>query len=367
MKVRRVDNLQAFEALAPLWGAVARESGQNSPFLTHDWFACCWRAAALTSRPEALVIEDAAGPVGLLALAWWKGSLHGLPARFLGFLRSPDTPFADWLKAGSSEPIVEAVMAHLATRQDWDVLALDGLPANSQTLKTLENWLPGRFRWQDYGVIRSPYVVVTGTWEEFWAAKSQRFKKTVRSVRNRLLKAGCVRIEEHRTGRADTPVFEEMLEVSRRSWKAQRGVAIATMPGMPEFFRELTDRASANGWLRLWILRLDGRAVATEYQLEADGRVHALRADFDGYLADELSPGTHLNCEILRVLFAREGVHEYNMGPGENSYKARWATDAHETARLRVFHRGLYGAALHGLETRAVPALRRLREGVTPA
>ncbi|HWM76383.1 MAG TPA: GNAT family N-acetyltransferase, partial [Methylomirabilota bacterium] len=137
-------------------------------------------------------------------------------------------------------------------------------------------------------------------------------------------------------------------------------VAIATMPGMPAFFSSLTERASRRGWLRVWILRLDGRAIATEYQLEAEGRVHALRADFDASLPEELSPGSHLSYEILRTLFGREGVHEYDMGPGENPYKARWASGARETIQLRVFRRGLYGAMLHGLETQAVPALRRL-------
>jgi hypothetical protein len=53
-------------------------------------------------------------------------------------------------------------------------------------------------------------------------------------------------------------------------------------------------------------------------------------------------------------------VHEYDMGPGENPYKARWASGARETVHLRGFRPGLYGAVLHGLETRAVPALRRL-------
>ena len=51
------------------------------------------------------------------------------------------------------------------------------------------------------------------------------------------------------------------------------------MPGMPEFFRGLTARASARGWLRLWLMRLDGRPVASEFQLEADGRVHASQGE----------------------------------------------------------------------------------------
>jgi CelD/BcsL family acetyltransferase involved in cellulose biosynthesis len=366
MKTRRITDRAEFDALAPVWAAVAAESGQTSPFHSHDWFITCWNAVIPDRQPEALVIEDAAGPVGLVPLVKWKGDLHGVPARFIGLLHVPDTPFVDWLSVGPPEPIIEAIMKELARREDWDVLALTGLPATSVTVKALEAWLPGRFRWQHTNVLRSPSLVVSGTWEEFWAGKSQRFKKTIRNVANRLAKAGTVAIEEHRDVRPDGPIFAELLDVSRRSWKASRHVAIATMPRMAEFFAELTVRASARGWLRLWLLRLDGRPVATEYQLEDGGRVHALRAEFDGSLPEELSPGTHLNAEIARALFARPGVHEYDMGPGENEYKSRWTPDAHETMGLRVYRPGAYGAALYAVEARAVPAIRKLRrEGHT--
>jgi CelD/BcsL family acetyltransferase involved in cellulose biosynthesis len=77
----------------------------------------------------------------------------------------------------------------------------------------------------------------------------------------------------------------------------------------------------------------------------------------------ELSPGTHLSEEIIRALFERPGIHEYDMGPGDNAYKQRWATGTHENVRLLIFRPGALGAALHTVATRLVPALRRLRPG----
>ena len=360
MRVRRVDSRQGFEDLASVWTDLAREGGHSSPFLSHDWFACCWELGAPARKPEVLLVEDTMGPVALVPLARWRGVLHKAPVRFVGMLTAPDTAFVDWVITGRPEPVVEAVLEELDRSADWDVLELNALPVGSPTVKALETALSGWLRCQRSASVRSLHVTITGTWDEYWAAKSQRFKKTIRSVRNRLDKTGKVSTEEHHAVASDSSVFAELLEVSRRSWKADEGVAIATMPGMSDFFRSLTERASRKGWLRVWILRLDGRAVATEYQLEADGRVHALRADFDADLPEELSAGSHLSYEILRSLFARGGVHEYDMGPGENPYKARWASGARETTRLRVFRRSLYGAMLHGLETRAVPAVRRL-------
>ncbi len=359
MKVRRIDTREGFEALAPVWQSVATESGQTSPFLSHEWFGCCWGAAGAESRPEVLLVEDSAGPVAMVPLNRWSGTLHGLPVRFVGMLNAPDTAFADWLIVGRPEPVIEAVLGDLTLQRDWDVLALSALPAASLTLKTLHAWLPGHCRWQALPPLRSPYLNTAGTWEEFWAGTSQRFKKTIRNVRNRLSKAGKLSLEEHRTVSPTSSIYADLLDVSRRSWKARQGLAIATMRGMTEFFRELTARASDKGWLRLWILRFDGHAVASEYQLEADGRVHALRADFDASLPGDLSPGTHLTAEIVRALFGCETVFEYSMGPGENDYKSRWASDAHELGRLRIFRPGIYGTLLHAIETR-VMAGRRL-------
>ncbi len=367
MRVKRLDTLEQFEGLATVWQALATESGQTSPFLSHDWFGCCWRAATPARRPEILLVEDSAGPVALVPLVHWSGALHGLPVRFVGMLNAPDTAFADWLIVGRPEPVIEAVLGDLATRADWDVMALNSLPASSLTLKALQAWIPGRYRWQPISPIRSPYLNTTGTWEEFWTGTSQRFKKTVRNVRNRLAKVGSVSVEEHRTVAPDSPVFADLLAVSARSWKAEHALAIANMPGMAQFFRELTVHASARGWLRLWIMRLDGLPVATEYQLEADGRVHALRADFDAAVPDDLSPGTHLSAEIVRALFGRETVYEYDMGPGDDEYKSRWAGGAHDLGRLRVFRPGAYGTLLYTAEVRVVPTIRRLRGGGIPA
>ena len=48
------------------------------------------------------------------------------------------------------------------------MLALSGLPATSITVKTLAAWLPGRFRWQHTGVLRSPSLVVSSTKTRLW-------------------------------------------------------------------------------------------------------------------------------------------------------------------------------------------------------
>ncbi len=361
LQVRRVEAEVEFLGLAATWNDLAARSGQTSPFLSHDWFACCWPAVAPSRRPEILVVEDAGHPVALVPLMRWRESRRGLLIRRLALLECPDTPFIDVLVAGDARPVMTALLDHLAGRGGWDVASLQKLPAAAPTLKALEASLTGRFPWRRADASLSPYLAIEGGWEAFWKDTSQRFKKTARNTQNRLERAGRVRVEEHTEVDPEGALFAEQEELTRRSWKADRGVAIATMPNMHGFFAQLTRRASARGWLSLWTLRLDDQLVAMEYQLHDGGRVNALRADFD--LAHrEVSPGSALNFAIARALFQRGGVHEYDMGPGLNDYKLRWATGNHEAVHLMIYQASAYGRLLHALDTGVFPLLRRLRE-----
>jgi CelD/BcsL family acetyltransferase involved in cellulose biosynthesis len=366
MVVRCVTSLRQFDALGPAWQTVGQAAGQDSAFLSHDWFACCWRTAGPDRRREVWVLEDAAGPVAFLPLTRVRTRAWGLPVRLLSFLESPDTPFVDIPMAREPAEVVPAFLRALSQAGGWDVLALRKLPLKSATLQALRTELPDGFLSQEGGHEASPCIEISGTWEDYLRQRSPRFRKTCRNIENRLEKSGTVSVEEHCEVDPDGPTFAEVMDVSLQSWKGPRGLAMVNMPGASRFFREFTRRASANGWLRLWVLRVNGRALATEYQVTSNGTLYALRADFDAK-AEAVSPGAALNLRIIRSLFERQDVHQYNMGPGANPYKVRLATGSQETHGISVYAPTQYGRMLHGFETRLLPALRRLRDKVRPS
>lgn len=360
LQVRRLATSAELRSISGVWSELAEQAIHPTPFMSQDWFECC-RIAADDESVELLLVSDSVAPVALVPLRHRTSTRRGLRAKYLSLLDCPDSPFADIIPSGAGEPVAGAVLAHLATRSDWDILELGRLPSDSPTLKAFEGECEGRLHQRRAGAEMSPYMAIEGTWQAFYASRSQRFKKTIRNIQNRLARLGTVAFEEHRSLDPAGPVFEEMIDLTRRSWKAEEGVAIATMPRMREFFAELSRRATERGWLSLWLLRLEGRAIAMEYQLRDKGVVYALRADFDLEYAAS-SPGSALNFEIARSLFERGEVREYQMGPGLNEYKMRWASGSHETVRLHAYRDGLYPTLLHFGETVLAPALRRVRD-----
>ena len=365
LKCKRIHSFEEFRSLQPAWLEVVKATGQDSPFMSHDWFSCCWQAVQPEKKPEIIVVEDGGGPVAILPFMRSRSAVRGLPVRVLSLLECPDTPFLDLLIAGDQKKVIETFLRDQHGRSDWDIIRFQKIPVQSPVQKSLEAVLAGRNSWREAGRDLSPVLDLRGSWEEFYAAKTQRFRKTIRNIQNRLERAGALEVEEQRAVDPDSPFFAELLEVSRQSWKAEQGLAMATMPRMPEFFRELTRLASRNGWLRIWLLRLNGHAVATEYQIQANGVVHALRSDF-AYGVREFSPGAYLNFRIVQGLFESGDVTRYDMGPGTNDYKLRWASGSQETTRLEIYRESFYGRLLRTIETKAVPMARKWRDRVQP-
>jgi CelD/BcsL family acetyltransferase involved in cellulose biosynthesis len=358
VKIRLVTSLREFDALAPVWREVTRESGQTSPFVSHDWFACCWRTAGAHRRREVWLMEDSAGPVGLIPLLRLKGRVRGAPVRMVRVLDASDAPFTDFPVARAVDEMVGLFLATLAQQRDWDVLVFPKVPAHSVTFKALEAALPGFFPWRLAAVHSSPHLTISGTWDEYLRQRPADVRKACQDADARIRLEGEVMVEEHREVDPEGPVFAEMMELFCHSRKGQLGFVVATQ-GPARFFRELTQRAVAAGALHLWILRHDGRAIATEYQVAAPDARYALRAESDSAFAD-LAPGLCLSFNIIESLFARRSVHHYDMGPADGACRLGLATGRHDAVALEAYAPTTYGRFLHAVETRLIPFARRL-------
>src|SRR5262245_58281050 len=107
LRIRRIEKAQDFMALAPAWSELLRASGHTSPFLSYDWFWCCWHGVWPRRRPEILVVEDTSGPVAIIPLMHWREWFCGLPVRCVGFLECPTTPLVDILTVGPHDQVLE--------------------------------------------------------------------------------------------------------------------------------------------------------------------------------------------------------------------------------------------------------------------
>jgi hypothetical protein len=157
-------------------------------------------------------------------------------------------------------------------------------------------------------------------------------------------------------------------DLEARGWKGQLGTPVLADAAAHLFYRQLALRAGARGRLALYLLKLDGRLIAFEYDVRGGGRIECLKIGYDESLA-RYSPGTALRMLILRRAIERGEAREYRLGR-ESEWKRRWATDLTRIGTLQVYagsRRGQLayygGPALRSLVKR-VPGMQRLVAGV---
>jgi CelD/BcsL family acetyltransferase involved in cellulose biosynthesis len=362
-QIATVTSAAAFAALEGRWNAVASRSVPSSVFDRHEWYSAAWAWRQRDSALTLLLAERNGDLVGILPLI---RSANGRGRhRELELLTVPDTQSADLLASpDDAEPVAAAFAAELRRRGDWDVLRLDYLDPRGAACRFL---LPA-LRQTGLAVAArdrggNPCVALDGAWDDYYNARSRSLKKSVNLATNRLRKSGTVRIEWITSEHGDEARFEQALEraiaISGRSWKRDTGNAL-DQPGPQAFIRSLSRAAFRRGWASIWLLFVDERALAMEYQLIDDGNVHALRADFDADCT-EISPGAHLARHLLEGLFGR-GWRRYYLGPGDNPYKRRWTLEEQPLARVVAFNRTWRGRRAWWLDEWLKPALRAVRD-----
>lgn len=128
---------------------------------------------------------------------------------------------------------------------------------------------------------RSPFVRIDTDWETHEATIPSRRRSKHRRFRRRLEERGSVSIELERGEQGLESLLSQGFAIEASGWKGERGTAILSSPQTKGFYEEIARWAAERGWLRLWFLRLAGRAIAFAFCLEHGGRHYELKAGFD--------------------------------------------------------------------------------------
>src|SRR5439155_17070455 len=110
------------------------------------------------------------------------------------------------------------------------------------------------------------------------------------------------------------------------------------------FHREFAQVALDRGWLRLWILELDGRPAAAWYGFRFGGVETYYQSGRDP-AADRLAVGFVLLVQTIRAAL-KDGIREYRFGRGAESYKYRFASEDPGLETVAVATRPLGRAAI---------------------
>ena len=188
---------------------------------------------------------------------------------------------------------------------------------------------------------RSPYVRTDGEWAAYEAQVSPNLRGDVRRRRRRLAEQGTVEVEVASGETRLDALLEEGFGIEGSGWKAARGTAIASRRETRRFYADVARWAAERGWLRLAFLRLDGRAIAFHYNLDAQGVEYHLKGGYDPAFA-RFSPAKVLHYSLLERAFTAD-CRRYDFLDGHESYKHQFANAVRELHMFEAFAPSLSG------------------------
>jgi CelD/BcsL family acetyltransferase involved in cellulose biosynthesis len=198
-------------------------------------------------------------------------------------------------------------------------------------------------------VRRSPYTLVDGEWEAFqFSVVPARRRKSLRRLEEKLSARGRVDFEIHNGGQDLTALLTEGLGLELGGWKGEQGTAVLSHPRTEQFYRSVAEWAARAGILRLYFLRLDGRAVAFGYRLEQQGVIYGLKIAHEEAFR-EYGPGFLLMNRMLADAFRRPDVQRIEWLGVDDPHKLEFASGVRQQLRLQLFSGGAAGAMERGL------------------
>ncbi len=338
------ERASSLDALREEWVPLAERS--RDIFSTWEWASTWWKHFG-DDREQALLRFDRAGEPFAIASLYVvrRGPLRIL--RFLGHgpgdVLGPVCAAADRGAAGAA---LGAALADGAAGK-WHALLAERIP-----IGPLGEALGGRVLQSE----ATPHLDTEGqTWEEYVASCSKSMREKLKRNTRKIERDHELTYELCKDPPQLDAALADLNRLHNLRWgdgsNFERDAVVA-------FHRDFAAIALANGWLRLWTMRIDGKAVAAWYGFRFAG-VEAYYQSGRDPAYDRFSVGFLVLMRSIQGAF-EDGLERYAFLRGDEGYKGRFAEveDAIETRA--VGHGPLFGAAVGAVATAIEwPWLRR--------
>lgn len=354
-----ITKFEDFLTLENQWNAVLEKSQSEHVCLTFEWLRAWWIAFGKNKQLQIFIVKEDNGEIIGIAPLMLVNSRHLLlPARKLSFIYNDNASRADFLITRNREAVLNSIFEYLRKyKTKWDIIELQNISEGSPNFEILGALLirPEMAFVKKDGLI-SPFIPITVSWEEYFSSLSKRYRKTLKNTTNRLEKSGDFNIEKITHSNGNKGAFEKIYEISRNSWKAAYKREITNTDENKRFFEGLDHEVGEKGWQNIWLLSVNGKAVAYEYTLVYKNKAYALKADYDEKYS-RFSPGTALNMHSMREYFNAH-YQELDLCGHKDEYKKRFTSLARNHHYFFIYNNGFYGRLLYLYDAKLVYPLK---------
>ena len=321
-----VEVIDRKDALAPVLDAWRRlATARGNAFVTPEWYLAALDALHRDAVPAVAVMRGGDGSVGgLLPLLERRSSggrrLISFPGTRFGDIFHPVAEKEDEARVAAA--VAPTLARHLGARCRLD---LGRVGAGAGWWRELARAWPSRMTVVPQPDEVLPYIALEGFgWQEYLATRSGQFRNQVKRKMRSLERDHEVRLRRSLTTEEVSSDIETLFDLHDARWQKRRRASSMSAAEARDLHRGFASAAHERGWLRLYLLEVDGAAAAAWYGWRLGDRFSYYQAGFEPSWS-RFSVGFLLLAETVREAIA-EGAAEYDLLVGNEAFKARFAT-----------------------------------------
>jgi len=329
-----ITDLANFKALRDDWNSLALETGA-SIFQTWEWSWHWWKTNSGGKKLLILTVRDGSE---LLAIAplYIATSYLGLPIKVISFLGTGGTDYLGFIVKRDNGASATALLDYLFSLTKWNVIDLHQLHGSEATAefvcsRAVAAGLTCECVAQDacYG------LNLPKSWEDYIAGLSKKFRWNVQYYKRRLERDYEVvfRLSDNSSIKKDIELF---FKLHQKRFLDKKKPGAYLNPKFRRFHASLVEDLCVKGWLRLYFLEVDGRAVATLYGFGFGSSFYYYLGGFEPDWG-ALSVSTILIGRSIEDSIA-EGMDRFDFLRGQEPYKQKWQAAECHNHRLIICH-----------------------------
>jgi CelD/BcsL family acetyltransferase involved in cellulose biosynthesis len=321
--------------LRPHWNDLLRASSSDNPFLTWEWQHTWWSHLRESSALRLIVVRAgdeliAIAPLRVVTSQWHRFSR----LEFLGTGHAGSDYLDLIIRHGREMESVSALAQYFKAQPLC--LRFNHLSPSSQAAQlgaalATDGWTSAA---ADDGAC--PIIPLAGhTFDSYLATLGSSHRANVRRRIKALGQQFDMRLDRVITHRERQDALTSLAAWSERRWKDAGGSTAFLTPAVRAFQDQVTARALEQGWLLMYVLRLNDEAAAVMYGFHYGRRYYFYQHGFDDrYKAQSLGL-VLMGLTIGAVI--DEGAREFDMLWGVEPYKFLWARDLCALQRIELF------------------------------
>jgi len=299
--------------------------------------------------------------MGIAPMQISASKIKRFPVKVLSFLSSGISPRCNFIVHESLDKI--AFFEYLFRIKGWDLIITTNIESELNITKAYIEYLKDNNKMFEIEPgFMSPYLTTDTTYDIYWKGLSRKFREILNNRMNRLNRNESFKLYRVTDYEQLEKIIDKIVETSANSWKGDIDSDLKSNTDMLSFYIDFSRSGSDLGLFELWILELDGVIASFDYCLKSGHSLSGIRSDFDLEYKN-YDPGKMLKLFIIKDLFTRKGVWEYDLGGNLGDHKVRWTVNLRKHSIITAAGPGHYGKLLMLGKLKLLPLARKWRRG----